>query len=53
MQPTVLLGDVGELEAFLVCLEIVLISVQYRCMVYAEYTTCMEIFLGAPDGTSR
>jgi hypothetical protein len=31
-----------------VCLEIVLISVQDRCMVCAECTTNMEIILGTP-----
>ena len=32
-------------------LEIVLISTQDRCTVYAECTTSMEIVLAVPDGT--
>jgi hypothetical protein len=44
------LGDVGLI---LVCLEIVLVSVQYRCMVYAKQTIGLEIILDAPDGTPR
>ena len=35
----------------LLSLEIVLISVQDRCTVCAEYTTGMEIILAVPDGT--
>jgi hypothetical protein len=35
-----------------VCLEIVLVSVQDRCMVCAECTTGLEITLDAPDGTA-
>jgi hypothetical protein len=46
----VLLHDVGEVEAVWVCLEKVLISAQDRCTVCVECTTCMEIFLGAPNG---
>jgi hypothetical protein len=34
-----------------VCLEIVLISMQDRCMVCAERTIASEIILGATDGT--
>jgi hypothetical protein len=36
-----------------VYLEIVLILMQYRCMVCAEGTIGSEIILGAPDGTPR
>ena len=49
----VLLGDVGEVEAVSVCLEIVLISKQDRFMVCAECTIGSEISLDAPDGTPR
>ena len=48
-----LLGDMGQVEAHLVYLEIVLISAQDRCTVCAECTTGMEIILGTPDGTPR
>jgi hypothetical protein len=37
----------------LVYLEVVLVSVQARCVVCAEYTTGMEIFSSTPDGSSR
>jgi hypothetical protein len=37
----------------LVHLEIVLVSLQERCMVCAECTTGSEIILDAPDGTPR
>ena len=37
----------------LVCLEMVLVSVQNRCMVCAEHTIGSEIVLDAPDGTPR
>jgi hypothetical protein len=49
----VLLGDVGQVELVLVRLEIVLISVQDRCMVCAEHTIGLEIVLDAPDRTPR
>jgi hypothetical protein len=50
-----LLGDVGQVEArfVLFCFEIVLISMQDRCMVCADFTTGMKIFLGTLDGSSR
>ena len=35
----------------LVNLEIVLILMQERCMVYAEPNLCLEVILDAPDGT--
>jgi hypothetical protein len=34
-------------------LEIVLILMQDRCTVCAEYTIALEIVLDAPDGTPR
>jgi hypothetical protein len=37
----------------LVCLEIVLVSMQYRCIVCSERTIDSEIVLNAPDGTPR
>jgi hypothetical protein len=37
----------------LVCLEIVLILMQYRCMVCAKHTIGSEIILDAPDGNLR
>jgi uncharacterized membrane protein len=36
-----------------VCLEIVLILMQSRCMVCTECTTGFEIVLDTPDGTPR
>ena len=48
-----LLGDVGHLESASFCLEIVLVLVQYRCMVRARHTIGLEIILDAPDGTPR
>jgi hypothetical protein len=49
----VLLGDMVKLNLVLVHLEIVVISVQDRCTVGAEYTIGMEIILGTPDGTPK
>jgi hypothetical protein len=49
----VLLGDVGQVEALSVCLEIVLILALDGCMVCAEWTIGMEIILGTPNGTTR
>jgi hypothetical protein len=46
-----LLGDVGQVEARLGLLEIVLISVQDRCTVCNEHTMGTEIILDPPDGT--
>ena len=34
-----------------VCLEMVLISMQVRCMVYVERTIGSKIILDTPDGT--
>jgi hypothetical protein len=47
----VLLGDVGQVEARLGPLEIVLILTQDRCLVCAKCTLGSEIILGALDGT--
>ena len=41
----------GKLNS--VCLEIVLILTQDRCIVCAEHATGWEIGLDAPDGTPR
>jgi hypothetical protein len=37
----------------LIRLETVLVSLQYRCTVYAERTIGSEVILDAPDGTPR
>jgi hypothetical protein len=49
----VLLGDVGQVEALFVRLEIVLILALDGCTVCAECTMGIEIILGTPDGTLR
>jgi hypothetical protein len=36
-----------------VCLEIVLVSVQDRCTVYAKHTIVSETILDTADGTPR
>jgi hypothetical protein len=51
MHPMVLLGDEAQVEAHLVCLEIVVILTGDRCMVCADCIIGMEIVLDAPDGT--
>jgi hypothetical protein len=51
--PIELLGNVAQMEACSVHLEIVLISTHDRCMVSAECTTGTEIFLAALDGPPR
>ena len=48
-----LLADVGHVESRSICLEMVLVLVQDRCMVYAKRTIGPEIVLDAPDGTPR
>ena len=48
-----LLGDVVHVEFVSVCLEIVLVSVQDRCMVCAFSTIGSEIVLDEPNGTPR
>jgi hypothetical protein len=44
-------GDRLKWKLDLVCLEIVLILMEDRCIVYAEHTIGMEIILDTPDGT--
>jgi hypothetical protein len=51
MNPMVLLGGVGHVEALSVCLEIVLILMEDRCTFCAEDTINSEIVLDTPDGT--
>jgi hypothetical protein len=46
-----LLGDVSHVESCFDPLEIVLVSVQYRCTVCAKRTIGSEIVFDAPDGT--
>ena len=49
----VLLGYVDHVESCFVHLEIVLVSVQDRCTVYANRTMGSGIVLDATDGTAR
>jgi hypothetical protein len=49
----VVLGHEDKLEARSVCLEIVLILTQDRCIVCAKRTIGSEIILDTPDGTPR
>jgi hypothetical protein len=49
----VLLGDEVQVDARLVCLEIVVVSVQDRCMVCTKRVIGTKIILDAPDGTAR
>ena len=49
----VLLGGEAPVEALSVCLDIVLILTQDRCIVFAECTIGSEIVLDALDGTAR
>jgi hypothetical protein len=51
--PMELQGDVVMWNIVLVNLEIVLVSVQDRCMLCAKYIVGSEIVLDAPDGTPR
>ena len=48
-----LLGDVGHVESRSVRLEMVLVLVQDKCMVYAKCTIGSGIVYDAPDGTPR
>ena len=48
-----LLGDVGYVDLTSFHLEIVVVSVQDRCMVCAGRTILSEIVLDATDGTTR
>jgi hypothetical protein len=47
------LGDVVMWNLILVCLEIVLVSVQDRCTLCAKHTIGSQIVLDTPDGTPR
>ena len=47
------LGDEAQVEARLVCLEIVLMLMLDRCTVCDERTIGSEIILDAPDQTPR
>jgi hypothetical protein len=49
----VLLGDVAQVEAHSLRLEIVLILTQDRCTVCAKHTIGSKIILDVPDGTLR
>jgi hypothetical protein len=51
--PVKLFGNVAQMEARSVRLEIVLISTHDRCTVCAERTMGTEIFLAELDGPSR
>jgi hypothetical protein len=53
MNPMKLLGDVGPMESRFGYLEMVLMTVQDRCLVCAKRTARLEIIMDAPDGTSR
>ena len=48
-----LLGDVGHVQSRSVCLDMVLVLVQYRCTVCVERTIGSEISLDTADGTPR
>ena len=48
-----LLGDVVHVESRSISLEMVLVFVQDKCMVYVERTICSDIILDTPDGTPR
>ena len=47
------LGDEAQVEARLVCLEIVLMLMQDRCTICVERIIGSKIVLDAPDGTPR
>jgi hypothetical protein len=49
----VLLGDEAQVDAVLVCLDIVLTLMQDRCTVCTERTIGSEIILDAHDGSPR
>jgi hypothetical protein len=48
-----LLGEWIMWNLVLVHLETMLVSMQYRCMVFAEHTIGSEIVLDEPDDTPR
>jgi len=43
----------AQVEACLICLDIVLILIHDRCMICKEHTICLEINLDAPNGIPR
>ena len=49
----VLLCDVGHVESRSVCLELVLVLVQDRCMICTKRTIGSDIVLDAADGIAR
>jgi hypothetical protein len=51
--PMQLQGDVGHVDLILVHLEIVLVSVHDRCIVYAKHTVGSKIILDVSDSTPR
>jgi hypothetical protein len=54
MHPTVVLGDVGQVDACFVPFEDgVNLIPQHRCTLRAECTTDIEVILGTPDRTPR
>ena len=53
MHPMVLLGDGVMWNLISVHLDMVLVSVQDRCMVCVKYTIVSEIILDTLDGTPR
>ena len=48
-----LLGEWVNANLVLIRLDMVLVSVQDRCTVYAKHTMGLEIILDAPDGTPK
>ena len=48
-----LLGEWVMLNLVLICVDMVLVSVQGRCTVCAKHTIGLEIVLDAPDGTPK
>ena len=46
-------GEEAQWKLGLICLEIVQILMQDRCMVCKEHNICLEINLDAPNGTPR
>ena len=46
-------GEEAQWKLDLICLEIVQILMQDRCMICMEHTICLEINLDAPNGTPR
>jgi hypothetical protein len=53
MHPMELVGEWAMWNLVSVCLETLLVSVQYRCTVCAECTTGLEIVLDASDDTPK